>query len=667
MRTLLGLLVSLGLVGAAHAAPGDLDTTFSGDGLLIENSLASTSVNAIAIDGEGRIVVVGGSGGSFAVLRYNRNGVIDRTFGGTGIVLTGVGGASSAVANAVAIRGDGRIMVAGRSGGGANRVGLARYNGNGTLDTTFSADGIHVTDFGDPPVTGGGQASGVALLADGRIVVVGSAGGNFAVLRLNANGTPDTTFGPPGAANGFAFRDAGGPADRAAAVAVAPDGRVVVAGTGQLSGRSVFVWDYINDGLFSFVGPGGADQNSAQHAFIGGGGTSAQARALAIQPDGKVILAGELSISTVAGQLPAQLVSRDFAIARFNPDGSMDTTFGAGGLRTIDFGPHSSAFAVAVQIDGKIVVAGEVDPVSGFSNRDFAVARLNADGSLDSTFSGDGRVITSFTGGNDSAAAVAVQPTDGRIVAAGVADSRMALARYHAMTCNGRDVTRIGTNGADTINGTAGDDVIHGLAGNDTIDGGDGNDTICGGDGADVLRGSGGNDTLNAGIGADSMNGGLFGRDTCLGSNLGPVFDPADTFFDCETATTGVAGVSGEWLELEEHCNGSARNPQCRLAGRFRVFNPGTESTLVRSTVAFYLSDDAVLDDGDTFLTTESVAALAAGGDDVVRLNVRLGGSAAGRFVIGVVDAFNDVPERNETNNVAVSPPVSTRRNGKGH
>jgi hypothetical protein len=93
-----------------------------------------------------------------------------------------------------------------------------------------------------------------------------------------------------------------------------------------------------------------------------------------------------------------------------------------------------------------------------------------------------------------------------------------------------------------------------------------------------------------------------------------------------------------------------------------RVFNPGTETTAVRSAVAFFLSDDEVWDENDSLLAIEEVRALRVGGEAIVRLNLKLteGASAAGAFVIAVVDFYDNVAERNEANNIAVSPPVSS-------
>jgi uncharacterized delta-60 repeat protein len=657
LMTVASIIFCLGVVTNAHAVPGDLDTTFSGDGKIVETALASSVVNSLAIQADGKIVVAGSLGGDFLVARYNANGTLDTSFSGDGIVVTDFGGSGTDSALAVAIQGDGKIVVAGNAGLANNaRVGVARYNANGTLDNTFSGDGLFTMDFVD---AAGGAARGLAIQADGRIVIVGSSGSDFAIARLNGNGTLDTTFGPQ-PSTGIITKDFGSGNESATAVAVLPDGRIVVAGSTAVAGRAVFAWDYFSStGIQQVVGPStdstGAPINGARHTSFGGG-VDASPTGIAIQSDGKVVLVGD---ATFASGIPGD-IDRFMAVARYNVDGTMDTTFNGAGLRGVDFGDGTSSFAsgVAIQADGKIVVVGHV--AENFNNK-FAVARFNTNGSMDSTFSGDGLLTTDFSATtNDSADAVAIQRSDGRIVVAGSAGSRMALARYHAFTCNGLNVTILGTDGPNVITGTLKPDVVHGLGGNDFIDGSGGDDTICGGDGNDALIGGTGNDTLVAGLGSDSLSGND-GTDVCIGSQL-LLTDPLDTFNSCETINTGRAGVSGEWLAVEELCNRSEQNPKCRLRGTLRVFNPGVETTAVPSAVAFFVSEDPNWDENDSFLAIEQVPALEAGGEAIVRVNLKLpeGVSAAGAFIIAVVDFYDDVAERNETNNIAVSTAVSS-------
>lgn len=668
MRMLFSLFLALGLASAAHALPGDLDTSFSSDGKVITNVLGngSSAAGAVAIqEVDGKIVVAGGVdngafGDDFAVVRYNANGSLDSSFAGDGIATVDFGSLLDQ-ATRIAIQADGRIVVAGiqrQTPADLGQVAIARLLPDGTLDLSFSNDGRHLMEFGP----GGQGATGLAIQPlDGRILVVGfmdgSAGRDFAVARFEPDGTLDLSFGPAG--TGILARNFGR-SDSASAVAIRPDGDIVVAGSstaapGVCSGTCVVLAQFSPNGIDRFLG------NAAASGAPGIG----NAGEMLLQSDGKIVV-----------------VSSEFmGAARFNLDGTLDTSFDADGIVLIDFAGVEVAVGVALQRDGKLVVAGFVTP-SGPVNDNFALARLHSNGSLDSTFGGGGRVTTDFSSGattrSDFGSAVAIQGSDGRIVVAGdvvilsQTDGRLGVARYHAFSCNGANATLVGTDGPDTIFGRferGADDVILGLGGNDTLDGGVGNDSLCGGDGSDTLIGGSGNDVLVGGAsGRDSMDGGgfgpLLGNDVCTGSQLGGSgFDGPDTFIRCETVNTGFSGVSGEWLEVSQRCNESRRHPSCTLRGELRVFNPGSETTAVRSRVAFYLSEDEVLDAGDTFLTTRKVRALDAGQEREVEWKVKLRGveDVFGAFVIAVVDYLDDVPEVNEENNVVVSPPLTGR------
>jgi uncharacterized delta-60 repeat protein len=214
--------------------------------------------------------------------------------------------------------------------------------------------------------------------------------------------------------------------------------------------------------------------------------------------------------------------SYDFALARYLPNGTLDASFSGDGTVLTNFGGESFdvAAALALQPDGKIVVAGQSDASGSY---DFALARYLPNGTLDATFGSDGTVLNNFSGDSfDAARALALQPRDGRLVVASPADASghngFALARYHAITCSGVVVTQVGTAGNDTIVGTPGNDVIFGFAGNDRIDGLGGDDILCGGTGNDTLRGGSGNDLLSGGPGTDKCDGGSPGSgDTASG------------------------------------------------------------------------------------------------------------------------------------------------------
>jgi uncharacterized delta-60 repeat protein/uncharacterized repeat protein (TIGR01451 family) len=282
----------------------------------------------------------------------------------------------------------------------------------GDLDPTFDGDGKVTTDFAGSH----DQAFGMALQGDGKIVAAGiavvSGNDDFALARYNADGSLDTTFD----GDGKVTTDFAG-LDIVWAVAIQGDGKIVAAG---VSGAYDFALARYNaNGSLdtTFDGDGKVTTDFA--------GSSDFAFAVAIQGDGKIVAAGAAG-DVVSG-------TNDFALARYNANGSLDTTFDGDGKVTTAFaGGHDQANAVAIQGDGKVLAGGRA-VVSG--TNDFALARYNADGSLDTTFSGDGKVTTDLAGGVDEANAVALQG-DGKIVAAGLANVSGAfdfgLARYNA-------------------------------------------------------------------------------------------------------------------------------------------------------------------------------------------------------------------------------------------
>ena len=197
---------------------------------------------------------------------------------------------------------------------------------------------------------------------------------------------------------------------------------------------------------------------------------------MAIQADGKIVVAGSSR--------------RNFALARYNSNGSLDTSFDGDGKLTTDFGGWDEASSMAIQADGKIVVAG--------SSRDnFALARYNSNGSLDTSFDGDGKLTIDF-GGIDMAHSMAIQ-ADGKIVVAGESGGNFALVRLNNLlefVGTERNDNFLGSLGNDFLSGKGGTDILSGQVGNDTLDGGTGNDRLNGGSGNDLLTGGTGSDTF---------------------------------------------------------------------------------------------------------------------------------------------------------------------------
>jgi uncharacterized delta-60 repeat protein len=426
--TLVGVVaLVLAMANPAAAPPGDLDTTFDGDGKVTTDFASNTdSADAVAIQGDGKIVTAGFAFVSgtedFALTRYNTDGSLDTTFDGDGKVTTDFGGTDQA--HGVAIQADGKIVAVGSTRlSGPNDFALARYNSDGSLDTSFDGDGRVTGSFAI------GVANAVVIQADGRIVAAGLAvvSGNtdFALARYNTDGSLDTAFDGDGRVN----TDFAGSTDDAHGVAIQADGKIVATGY-TVSGTYEFALArYNTDGSLdtSFDGDGKVTTDFA-------GGVDQAFGGVAIQADGKIVAAG--CLACFSG-------TPDFALARYNTDGSLDTTFDGDGKVTTDFAAAPDiAYGVVIQANGKIVVAGEA-VVSGIF--DFALARYNTDGSLDTTFSGDGKVTTDFTGSEDRARAVVIQ-ANGRIVAAGFArvsgtGADFALARYTCLRRTSRPMS----------------------------------------------------------------------------------------------------------------------------------------------------------------------------------------------------------------------------------
>ncbi len=439
------LCLAVLLPAASHAVDGALDTSFgtAGTGLVLTDfsgSGSNDSAEAVAIQSNGKVIVAGQSDASgnndFALARYNVDGTLDTSFGsaGTGLVLTDFSGRGSYDVDwALALQSDGKIVLAGQSdASGSTDFALARYNADGTLDTSFGAagTGLVLTDF-----SGSGsfdQARALAIQSDGKIVVAGnsSASGNsdFALARYNADGTLDTSFGNAGTGLVLTDFSGSGSGDGANALAIQSDGKIVAAGGSDASGSSDFAVARYNADRTLDTTYGNAGTALVLTDFSGSGSDDV-AGALVIQSDGKILAAG---FSNASG-------SYDFALARYNADGTLDTSFGnaGNGLVLTDFGGVTdSASGLAIQTDGKIVAAG-ISRANLSSQPDFALARYNVDGTLDTSFgnAGTGLVLTDFSGSgsDDRAFALSIQ-SDGKILAAGLSNASgsydFALARY---------------------------------------------------------------------------------------------------------------------------------------------------------------------------------------------------------------------------------------------
>jgi uncharacterized delta-60 repeat protein len=405
----LALAAPLGIAQAGGVAPSPagsvaptqppsslfLDPTFGVEGKTTTERFGGER-SAMALQPDGKVVMVGGTSIDFIMARFDVGGQLDTTFGDGGFVTTDMVPDQQEESLAVAIQPDGAIVLAGYVGFDAT-FALARYLADGTLDTTFGADG---RVMGDVP----GRAYAVAVQPDGGIVAAGetTVGGSdpdwsdLVLARYLPEGTLDTSFGE----GGIVVTDIAGGTNLARNIVITADGGIILTGEpiGDFPGSDhTDIARYAADGqLDAAFGTGGV--LALVGARVGEG--------LAVQDDGRLVLVGQAVVAE----------ERRFAVTRLGADGTPDDTFGEGGLVTTDVADQGdAATAVAIDHEGRIVVAGW----SGDINNDFAVVRYLSDGSLDPGFANGGTLTVDFVLLPDIAESVAVQ-SDGMIVLGGV-------------------------------------------------------------------------------------------------------------------------------------------------------------------------------------------------------------------------------------------------------
>lgn len=373
--------------------------TFSqADGKVTTDFGADEWGRSVIQQADGKLVVAGFSSGNdgFALARYNINGTLDASFGGDGTLTTDLGSFFD-VGHSVIQQADGKLVMAGYAD---YDFVLVRYNLDGTLDASFSGDGKLTTDVGAYDRNGT-----VIQQADGKLVVAGSddVDSGFALVRYDLDGTLDTSF----SGDGKLITDMGASA-QAQSVIQQADGKLVIAGTSNSDFALVrYNLDGTLDPNFGSAGKLTTDLGVSSYD---------DSRCVIQQADGKLVVAGTSN--------------SDFALVRYNTDGMLDTSFGSDGKITTDLGASSydAAYSVIQQADGKLVVVGT-------SDSDFALARYNTDGTLDTSFSGDGKLTTDFSSSYDDAYSV-IQQADSKLVVAGrsgaISNSNdFALARYN--------------------------------------------------------------------------------------------------------------------------------------------------------------------------------------------------------------------------------------------
>ena len=398
-------LLLLGAVSPAGAV-GELDTTFSGDGRQTTNLSASFDFGlAAAVQEDGKILAAGGAGGRMFVARYNPDGTLDSSFSGDGRAFVDFGPYVD-FAQDIAIDDDGAIVLVGWAQN-ATRLGLARFTAAGVPDTTFSGDGKRTANL----VSGQEFAQSVVIDASGRLVVLGSASFSgatrFALARFNAGGAIDTTF----SGDGWTITDLGPGFDEGLGLALQEDGKLVASGiTGAPNAHRMALARYNANGTLdtTFSGNGKFAINTSpgyEDAF-----------GLAVQGDGKIVMGGDAN-----GRI---------GLVRVSSSGVLDPAFSGNGIQITDRpgGPEWIS-DIRLQDDGKIVFGGRQ---AGAGGR-MLFGRYLANGDPDTSFSSDGFTAIDFGPRFDTANAMAIQP-DGGIVGVGGNvragnDCRVALAR----------------------------------------------------------------------------------------------------------------------------------------------------------------------------------------------------------------------------------------------
>lgn len=408
---------------SAHASTFQLDPTYGSGGTVLTSFGNEAMANSVAFQSDGKAVVGGfeSTGGhkNWAIVRYNTDGTLDTSFGGTGKVIQDFGFANRV--SVVKIQPDGKIVVAGADRGAGQVWTIGRYNPDGSLDTTFGINGIAALQV---PLEGGAVIiTGLGILSDGSIVTSGTTGENASsgssviVVRTDSHGNLDPTFGN----GGIVTTHFAGVFDGGYFMALQPDGKILVSGDYTDGGpiSITFVLRYNTDGsLDQYFGNGGLVSDQFASGPEGGD-------FITLQPDGKIVVAGYYGTANYLQEHGTTYV------LRYNSDGSRDPSFANNGLFTHNYSLNGDVTSsIAILSDGSMIAGGYI---STGSQTVFALRGITADGTVETNFGSNGLLTTAIGAGNDDVFDVGIQ-SDGKIIAVGNASNGSyndwALARY---------------------------------------------------------------------------------------------------------------------------------------------------------------------------------------------------------------------------------------------
>ena len=423
----------------ALAQAGSLDTTFGTGGIFTTDftQYDTTTDVAVAIQSDGKIVLGGtipnGDEAIAALMRLNTNGTLDSSFGSGGIVTSNFGITDGAAVSAVAIQPNGQIVAA-AVGDFLLQGSVGRFNPDGSVDTSFGNGGFAVSDS---LTSGAGTLSVMALQSDGKILMTGGG----LIGRYTSTGQLDTSFGT----NGIAALNS----TIATAIALQSDGKILLTTGVGAPAQLTQAPNFPSPGAGAIARYNTNGTLDTTFGISGQAACVASAAGIALQSNGKIVVAGTITSALhVAGN------QTGFGVVRYNSNGSVDTTFnpgqgiGSGGGVITGFGnsfPYGAAFALAIQSNGEIVVAGEAgngNPQGiSLTSSSFALVRYTTTGQLDTSFGTNGTVITTLSQAPISFVSALALQSDGKIVAAGNTgnlvqrgfyENNFAVARYLA-------------------------------------------------------------------------------------------------------------------------------------------------------------------------------------------------------------------------------------------
>ncbi|MEU8436100.1 calcium-binding protein [Streptomyces sp. NPDC029216] len=515
---------------ARYHPDGSLDTSFDGDGFLLTDfgTGGQQEAFAIALHPGGAIVVAGMSGSDVALARYNAtDGSPDPSLDGDGKVTTSFAG-GAATAYDVTLQSDDKIVISGRSGynypSNASDFTLARYQPNGSLDTSFDTDGKVTTAFAGP-----GVANGVKIQPDGKIVAAGNSGFDFALARYNTDGSPDAAFDGDGKlTTDFGTNTLDGSAD----LALQTDGKIVAAGISQ---ADFGVARYNTNGsLDTGFGTGGKVTTDVSYGYFD------SATAVALQSDGKIVVSGN--------------TGDDRGLVRYQvttppPPPGVDLAVTKTGPASVSIGDQAT-YTVTVTNTSTTTTATGVSLTDTLTGPGSLLSATPGQGTCTLTATSAGCTLGTLAPGAQTTVRLVAEPratgtlSDRATASAAQTDPATGnnTATATSTVNNAHGCTITGTSGPDTLTGGYGNDVICALSGNDTVRSSYGNDTVYAGPGNDNVDGGFGDDTLIGGTGSDTLTG-YYGSDRLDTVDGVSGNDTANGGYNTDTCTTDPGDI----------------------------------------------------------------------------------------------------------------------------